>query len=134
MKHAAATECKTGEGPRRRCALALGLAQALSLAGAGCQFARYEAMVHDSPVCTAQCDDVLSRGGREADMNRRWQSHRLSELKAALGQPKLLMGIPGGGNPPGFVAVYGLDPASGCIDAFALVYDTDPVIRVYHCR
>ena len=67
-------------------------------------------------------------------MNRNWQNRRFSELKAALGQPRLIMSIPGGGNPPGFVAVYGTDPVSGCLDAFAFVYDGDPVIRIYHCR
>ncbi|MDB5880499.1 MAG: hypothetical protein JWP43_377, partial [Ramlibacter sp.] len=29
---------------------------------------------------------------------------------------------------------YGQDPITGCIDAFAFIYDSDPVIRVYHCR
>jgi hypothetical protein len=67
-------------------------------------------------------------------MNGRWQNRRFSEMQAALGRPLLLMRIPGGGNPPGFVAVYGQDPVSGCIDAFAFVYAADPVIRVYHCR
>lgn len=67
-------------------------------------------------------------------MNQQWQSRRLSDLKAALGTPRMLLNIPGGGNPPGFVAVYGRDAATGCIDAFALLPGTDPVIRVYHCR
>lgn len=67
-------------------------------------------------------------------MNRRWQNRRLSELRSVLGTPRMIMNIPGGGNPPGFVAVYGEDKASGCIDAFAFVYGGDPVIRVYHCR
>ena len=67
-------------------------------------------------------------------MNRRWQNHRFSELTSVLGQQRLIMNIPAGGNPPGFAAVYGQDPASGCIDAFAFIHDNDPVIRVYHCR
>lgn len=67
-------------------------------------------------------------------MNRDWHNRRFSELKATLGQPLLLLEIPGGGNPPGFVAVYRSQPESGCIDAFAFVYGDDPVFRIYHCR
>lgn len=71
---------------------------------------------------------------REFAMNQRWQNRPMSQLVAALGEPKLLLTIPGGGNPPGFVAFYGLDPATGCIDAFALVYGADPAVRAYYCR
>lgn len=71
---------------------------------------------------------------REVAMNRTWQNRRLSALRTALGEPRLIMQIPGGGSPPGFAAVYDVDPASGCVDAFAFVHDQDPVIRVYHCR
>lgn len=71
---------------------------------------------------------------REATMNRRWQNQPLSSLRALRGEPVLMMDIPGGGNPPGMVAVYPVDPATGCTDAFALMFGQDPVIRVYHCR
>jgi hypothetical protein len=71
---------------------------------------------------------------REFAMNQRWQNQPLSRLVDALGKPKLLLSIPGGGNPPGFIAFYGLDPATGCIDAFALVYGVNPAIRAYYCR
>jgi hypothetical protein len=71
---------------------------------------------------------------RERAMNQRWQNRPLSQLVAARGEPRLLLNIPGGGNPPGFVAVYGPDPATGCLDAFALLYGADPEIRSYYCR
>jgi len=71
---------------------------------------------------------------REVAMNRRWQNRRLSDLRMALGEPRLILQIPGGGSPAGFAAVYAVDPATGCVDAFAFVHDHDPVIRVYHCR
>ena len=67
-------------------------------------------------------------------MNRYWQNRRYSELVATLGQPRMLLNIPGGGNPPGFVAVYGTDPVTRCVDAFAMVYGSDPLVRVYYCR
>ena len=67
-------------------------------------------------------------------MNEQWQNHRYSELVAALGTPTMVMNIPGGGNPPGFAVVFGRDPATGCIDAFAMMYGTDPIVRTYYCR
>jgi hypothetical protein len=76
----------------------------------------------------------LSRNLREREMNLRWQDHRMSELRASLGAPVAMLDIPGGGNPPGFVLVYPRDAATGCLDAFALVYGRDPVIRTYQCR
>ena len=74
------------------------------------------------------------RLAREAVMNERWNNRRMSELVAALGEPERLLAIPGGGSPPSFVAVFGKDPATGCIDAFALVHGSDPTVRAYHCR
>jgi hypothetical protein len=132
MKQAAAREClcHRAKTPWRSFAFAA----VMSLTAAGCQFAGLEQLAHDSPICNARCDDWSTRLGREVNMNRRWQNHRLSELRSTLGQPQLLMSIPGGGNPPGFVAVYGQDALSGCLDAFAFVYGEDPIIRVYHCR
>ena len=67
-------------------------------------------------------------------MNGQWQDRRYSELVATRGEPLLVLNIPGGGSPPGFAVVYGLDPLTGCIDSFALVHGRDPTIRIYHCR
>ena len=71
---------------------------------------------------------------REKVMNERWQDRSYVELVHTLGQPKRVMKIPGGGNPPSFAVVYGWDPVTGCIDAFAISEGPDPVVRVYHCR
>ena len=71
---------------------------------------------------------------RESLMNEQWVNHRYSELVAAMGTPNMIMNIPGGGQPPGFAVVYGRDPKTGCIDAFAMMYAKDPIIRQYHCR
>jgi hypothetical protein len=117
---APATQCdRTGISRRRGQALAF----VFALAAGGCQFA-------DDPAWGSKAPQLQ----RESVMNIRWQNRPLSELVSALGEPVLFLAIPGGGNPPGFVVVYGVDPASGCIDAFALVYGEDPMIRVYHCR
>ncbi|HET8748221.1 MAG TPA: hypothetical protein VFM98_21680 [Ramlibacter sp.] len=76
----------------------------------------------------------LARSEREADMNRQWQNRTLAELLEAYGRPKMVMNIPGGGMPPSFAVVYGPDPASGCIDAFAVSSRGEPVVRIYPCR
>lgn len=100
---------------------------------AGCANLAREARTSERQVALDR-EIARLRLGREAAMNGRWQNRYYSELLAELGTPARVMSIPGGGNPPGFVAVYARDGASGCIDAFALMYAADPVIRVYHCR
>lgn len=74
------------------------------------------------------------RVAREAEMNHAWIDHTLDELLLALGPPWRLYDIPGGGNPPGFVVVYPRDPASCCLDAFALAYGPQTRVRAYLCR
>ena len=100
---------------------------------AGCADFLREARTGD-PQAALDREFAQLRLGREAAMNQRWQNHHYSELLAALGTPARVLNIPGGGNPPGFVAVFERNDASGCIDAFALMYGADPVVRVYHCR
>ena len=74
------------------------------------------------------------RDQREAEMNRQWQNKPVADLLGTLGRPKMVMKIPGGGMPPSYAVVYGRDPDTGCIDAFAVSNTGDPVVRVYHCR
>lgn len=75
-----------------------------------------------------------ARLGRERAMNTEWQNHTLAELLAAKGRPMLVLQIPGGGNPPGFVVVFGVDAASGCVDSFAVSHEPEARVRIYHCR
>ena len=77
---------------------------------------------------------AAARYDREAEMNRQWQNRPVADLLVALGRPKMVMNIPGGGMPPSYAVVYGQDPASGCIDAFAVSSTSEPVVRIYHCR
>ena len=123
---AAPAAAREARGPSRLCGSAL--VAALALGATGCeQLLRWSQ--GDGPPRGS-----VARMQRELAMNLQWQNRSFSELKAALGQPVLVMHIPGGGNPPGFAAVYGVDPVSGCIDAFALLYGNDPIVRVYYCR
>jgi len=116
-----------------RCSRWFGAAVLLiALAASGCRQMMLEASLQDAPPEGSRGSS--SRTGREALMNGQWQNRHFSELIAAKGEPLLIMHIPGGGNPPGFAAVYGVDPVTGCLDAFALLYGADPTIRVYHCR
>lgn len=74
------------------------------------------------------------RAAREADMNAQWQHRNFRQLVEAKGPPRRLLDIPGGGNPPGLVAVYDRDPATGCLDTFALAWGTEILVRMYQCR
>lgn len=75
-----------------------------------------------------------SREAREEEMNRAWERRPLAELLKARGRPQLILDIPGGGNPPGFVLVYPRDAATGCLDTFAMAYGRITVVRTYQCR
>lgn len=112
---------------RARAALALGLAVLL----VGCAQTPPE---RESSERLRAPDRRNAQLWRETAMNRQWQNRRFSELVAAMGEPARVMNIPGGGNPPGFAAVFGHDPETGCIDAFALMPASDPIIRDYYCR
>lgn len=70
---------------------------------------------------------------RELALNSEWRNRLFSELVAERGQPMLLLDVPDG-VPPGLVAVYGVDPSTGCVDTFSLLDGPDPTIRSYHCR
>jgi len=74
------------------------------------------------------------RVAREAQMNREWQNQTLAELLRDMGPPRLLLDIPGGGTPPGFVLVYPRDTGTGCLDTFAVMYGREPRVRLYQCR
>lgn len=104
----------------------------IALVTAGCQQPDLASRMHHRP--NGGGPDTVLGLQREIFMNSEWQNRPLSQLLAAMGKPRLLLNIPGGGNPPGFVAIYGIDHASGCVDAFAMLYGPDPTIRVYHCR
>jgi hypothetical protein len=117
-----------------RAARALRHAALLALALAAASCADLEGAVrNDGPESRP---GPAARYQRELEMNRQWQNRPLSDLVANSGKPKLTMNIPGGGNPPGFVVVYGLDDRTGCIDAFAINAGTtrEPTVRIYYCR
>ena len=114
-------------------ALRHGSALAIALAGVGCaDLASIERERH--PYTAANGASSANRYQRELEMNRQWQNRPLSELVSTLGQPRITMNIPGGGNPPGFAVVYGQDERTGCIDAFAVNAGREPRIRIYYCR
>ena len=130
MKGASASQWEGRGFARRRRELFLIL---FTLGAAGCQPLQLERALRDDPHTTARAS-AAARQQRELAMNNEWHDRRYSDLVAALGKPRLVLNIPGGGNPPGFIVVYGSDPHSGCIDAFALMDGGDPTIRIYHCR
>ncbi len=104
---------------------------AVALLATGCEHAERAQRPHHA--ASGQATDV-ARNVRETEMNARWQNHPFSELLGTLGPPRMVLAIPGGGNPPSFAVVYGVDPKTGCVDAFAVHIDAQPFVRVYHCR
>jgi len=107
-----------------------GLALVLGLGA--CAEGEYRRIPREHPDFTSA--SKAARVERESQMNREWQNRSLTELMDSKGKPKMVMAIPGGGNPPSFAVVYDRDPDSGCIDAFAVSSRGEPVIRIYHCR
>lgn len=110
---------------RRVCAVAM------ILSGPGCAELEHTARQLPQPPGTGAGG---MREQREVEMNRRWRDQPLTRLVAELGKPMLTLNIPGGGNPPGFVVVYGEDGSTGCIDAFAVNSGREPTVRLYYCR
>jgi hypothetical protein len=121
-----------GRGPARTAARgAWALAPLLALAACAAS------EVHRIPRTghpTFSGASTMARADRESEMNRQWQNKPLAALVEAYGRPRMVMNIPGGGMPPSFAVVYGPDPDSGCIDAFAVSSSGEPVVRIYHCR
>jgi hypothetical protein len=109
----------------------VGLALVLGLGA--CADTSVRRIPRGQPHPTFSSATALTRSAREAEMNSQWQNKPLADLVAAYGKPRMVMKIPGGGMPPSFAVVYGHDPDSGCIDAFA-VSTGEPVVRIYHCR
>jgi hypothetical protein len=121
-----------GYRPTGRLGRALGRAPALAIALAGVGCADLAGIEHQQNPSTV--GNSANRYQRELEMNRQWQNRPLSELVSTLGEPRITMNIPGGGNPPGFAVVYGQDARTGCIDAFAVNAGREPKIRIYYCR
>lgn len=105
-------------------------ATAVVLAVQGC--AGLEQLVTDEQRLESEI--ARGRAQREGTMNLKWQSRSLGEIVGEYGPPRRILDIPGGGNPPGFVLVYGRDDDTGCLDTFAMVYGREPLVKMYQCR
>lgn len=122
----------TATAALRRAAARPGWALALVLGVTGCASDEVKRIPRQHPTFSAA--NGVARSVREAEMNRQWQNRPLAELMGELGRPKMILNIPGGGMPPSFAVVYGPDPDSGCVDAFAISSRGEPLVRIYHCR
>jgi hypothetical protein len=92
----------------------------------------------DLPVATPQVNRSpvgLVRDLREKQMQSTWVGQSVESLLQVFGTPGMVMDIPARRSWETAVVVYvGLDTASGCIDAFTVAYDAEPVINDYFCR
>lgn len=75
-----------------------------------------------------------SQSAREAAMRERWTDKPYRELVKDRGRQGLVLDIPRYGWPPSSAVVYGVDSASGCIDAFLVIHGKEPIIKDYFCR
>ncbi|MBC7857337.1 MAG: hypothetical protein H7Z39_00895 [Burkholderiaceae bacterium] len=75
------------------------------------------------------------RTQREKIMQAQWAGKSYAALTEALGEPQMIMSVPGRSD-HSTAKVYGiLDEGSQCIDAFTVVTVTgEPVISHYFCR
>jgi hypothetical protein len=92
------------------------------------EVARHKAM-SGKPAVTS------TRIQREKHMQSQWKGQAFSSLVGVLGEPKLVMSVPGRSE-HSTARVYGiLDEDSQCIDAFTVVaYSGEPVVSDYFCR
>jgi len=77
---------------------------------------------------------AATESGREAAMRKRWADKPYRELVKEMGREGLVMDIPRYGWPPSSAVVFGIDDASGCVDAFLVVHGKEPLIKDYFCR
>lgn len=77
----------------------------------------------------------MMRAQREKIMQSQWGGKSYAALTEALGEPTMVMSVPGRSD-HSTAKVYGiLDQGSQCIDAFTVVTFTgEPVITHYFCR
>ncbi|WP_207062002.1 hypothetical protein [Motiliproteus sp. SC1-56] len=74
-----------------------------------------------------------ARLDREASMQAAWIGKSIFEVEASLGEPEMILQIPGTGTSS--VMVYGvLDTGSYCIDAFRVAHGASPTVTNYFCR
>lgn len=110
--------------------MAVAAAALLAVIATGC--AGLEPLVTEEQ--RVQREVARARAQREGNMNLEWQNRTFNEIVKAYGPPRRILEIPGGGNPPGFVLIYGRDGHSGCLDTFSMVYGRDPLVKMYQCR
>lgn len=78
---------------------------------------------------------AASRDGRERLLQQRWIGRTRLELVSSFGEPSTVMNVPGGRLPESIILVYrNKDSASGCIDAFVVLRDSEERIWNYFCR
>jgi hypothetical protein len=97
------------------------------------------AHLNDEKEHTAASQRVLVHGTmraqREKIMQSQWAGKSYAALTEALGEPKMIMSVPGRSD-HSTAKVFGiLDEGSQCIDAFTVVTSSgEPVVSHYFCR
>lgn len=77
---------------------------------------------------------AYARQAHERAMQSKWEGKPMKELVAAMGEPQMIMSIPRYGWPPSAAVVFGVDQATGCVDAFLVVAGEENKVYNYFCR
>lgn len=103
---------------------------------AACALAAVAALAGCAGSSTRLPDPVVAdRDGRERLLQQRWIGRTRAELVGSFGEPSMVMNVPGGRLPESIILVYrNKDSASGCIDAFVVLRDSEERIWNYFCR
>ncbi|MEH6472385.1 MAG: hypothetical protein V7752_14140 [Halopseudomonas sp.] len=76
----------------------------------------------------------MDQDSHEEMMRKRWADRPYRELVEHMGRKGLVMDIPRYGWPGSSAVVFGVDDASGCVDAFLVLHGKEPQIKDYFCR
>lgn len=116
----------------KRHILRVGLGPVLALMVAGC------ATHSEDKIGTVQAARLTAMTTRDASLNSIWKGQSYDALREALGEPELLMNIPGRSPLLAWIVVYGvLDEKSKCVDTFTLVNEAkrgELTVAAYSCR
>ncbi len=77
---------------------------------------------------------VFNTSSHEQGMRKQWADKPYRELVKHMGREGVVMDIPRYGWPASSAVVYGVDSATGCVDAFLVLHGEEPLIKDYFCR
>lgn len=88
----------------------------------------------EPPVKAADGKPVFNASMHESAMRKQWADKPYRELVKHMGRKGYVMDIPRYGWPASSAVVYGVNAATGCVDAFLVLHGKEPMVKDYFCR